>query len=115
MPSSNPGPSSTSSANSWSTASGTLTSAFSRPLTPSDNGQVIEVDANVTYTVRSDLPDGFACAFLLLSGVTVTLHSDGTTQFNGSTSDVTRAQSSNVMFALQQFRSTRTNYAVTGS
>lgn len=115
MPNLNPGPSSSASTNTWSSAAGVTAMSFSRNLTPADNGAVIEVDANVTFTVRSDLPDGFACAFLPLSGVTVTLASDGTSTLNGATTSLTRAQSSNVMFALQQFRSTRTAYAVTGS
>ena len=115
MPFANPGPSNQSSANNWSTASGANASIFSRKLTPADNGSIIEVGANVTYTVASDLPDNFACAFLLLPGVTASIASDGTTLLNGAATTITRAQASNVMFALQQFRSTRTNYAVTGS
>lgn len=111
----NTGPSSQSSDNTGSLAGGMAVPAASRRLNPSDNSRTIECDQNVTFTVPGDLPDNFWCVFLPVSGVIVTLHSDGNTTFNGSGSDVTRAQASNVMFTMQQFRTNRLNYAVTGS
>jgi hypothetical protein len=111
----NSGPSSSSTQNTGAPAGGISAPTDSRRLFPIDMGRTIECDTNITFTVPADLPENFWCVFLLASGVTVTLHSDGSTLFNGSSGDVTRAQASNVMFTLQKFRTNPLNHAVTGS
>ena len=116
MPFTATGPSNQSTVNNWSSAAGTVTSAASRPLVAADNGAIIEVDASVTYTYSAGLPDGFACVFLLLTGVTATIASDGNTTMNGAKTTLTRAQSATqYLFTLQTYRSLKDTAVVTGS
>lgn len=87
--------------------------SVSRDLNASDNGQTLECTATVTLTVPTGLPAGFQCA-ILPSGTT-SIASGGGTLLNGATSTLTRADSSNAVFAIIGLASAANSYKVSGS
>lgn len=76
------------------------------------DGQVLEVDNDVTLTIRSGLPENFSCA--VIPKGTIGIAFAGTTG-NGSAGTMTRKEADNKMFAIQQLASVRTAYIITGT
>lgn len=85
----------------------------SRSLTTADNGQVLELtSATLTLTVPTGLGSTFSC--VVIPNGTTSIASSGGTLLNGATTTLTRAYSSNPMFAIQARASASNSYVVSG-
>lgn len=87
--------------------------ATSRALTDADNGKTLECTATVTLTVPPGLMSNFGCA--IIPNGTTSIASSGGALLNGATSTLTRAASSNAIFAIVPRASAANSYVVTGS
>lgn len=85
----------------------------SRDLTAADNDCVLEATATITLTVPDGLPEGFSCA--VIPNGTTSVARGGSVLLNGGSSTLTRADTLNPMFAIQQRASSPNSYVVTGS
>ena len=94
----------------------TFTVSASRTLTAADDSNMLECTAGITLTVPSGanaLPAGFCCNVIPFG--TITVQSDGTSLLNGATTAITRAATSNLLFAIVGRASTPSTYVVTGN
>lgn len=85
----------------------------SRFLTAADDGATLDCTNTLTLTIPSGLPSGFGVA--VITNGTTTISKTGGVTLNGGTADLTRAQASNVMFAIVNKKSSTDSYVVTGS
>jgi hypothetical protein len=87
--------------------------AVSRSLTAADNGATLDVSDTVALTVPAGLPTDFGCAIIPTG--TITIVSGGGTLLNGATTTLSRAASSNSIFAIVHRATTADSYIVNGS
>lgn len=85
----------------------------SRTITAADNGCTLECTATLTLTVPEGLPPAFSCA-VIPSGTTSVARS-GAALLNGAGTTLTRADSSNALFAIVGLASAADSYKVSGS
>jgi hypothetical protein len=89
--------------------------SVSRALTAADDGDVLEITADgVVLTVPEALPAQFGCAVMVTTG-TASVAVAGSVTLNGATTTLTRASTTNPMFAIVRRTSTAFGYTVTGS
>ena len=87
--------------------------ASSRDLTNADNGKTLECTGTVTLTVPINLQSNFGCA--IIPNGTTSIASSGGTLLNGATTTLTRAATTNTIFAIVPRASAADSYVVTGT
>lgn len=88
--------------------------AVSRALTAADDQKKRKCTTTLSLTIAPGLGD-FGCAIIPASGATISIVSSGGVLLNGATTTLTRAQSSNVIFAIEADPTAPDSYVVTGS